>query len=235
MTPSEGTTSTSQSLERGLAILAIVQFRAARRSGPASSRGVSALSRSTTHRYVTTLSRLDYLLQDPESRSIGSARRSSTSASRRSIRWTCARSPLRICASSVTRPSTRSTSRSSTASTSSPSIGAEPPSRASGRSISTCVWVPGCRPTAPRWARRCSRSLPSGRREEIIGQIDFAARPNTLADPDAFRAELARIRVSGVRSTTRSSPTASARSQRRFTRTRARCLLRAISPCTGRW
>ena len=37
------------------------------------------------------------------------------------------------------------------------------------------------------------------RREEIIEQIDFVARgPNTLIDPAAFRAELARIRVSGV-------------------------------------
>jgi len=67
MPSAEGTTGTSQSLERGLAIL----------SSFASDRpliGVSELSReldlsrSTAHRYVATLAKLGYLQQDPDSK-----------------------------------------------------------------------------------------------------------------------------------------------------------------------
>ena len=37
------------------------------------------------------------------------------------------------------------------------------------------------------------------RREELIARIDFVPRgPNTITDPEAFRAELERIRASGI-------------------------------------
>jgi IclR family pca regulon transcriptional regulator len=57
----------SQSLERGLAILA--SFTAERPLlGTSELARRLGLSRSTTHRYISTLSRLDYLHQDPETR-----------------------------------------------------------------------------------------------------------------------------------------------------------------------
>ena len=67
MARSQGTTGTSQSLERGLAILS--SFHADRSLIGVSelSRGLD-LSRSTAHRYVTTLAKLGYLQQDPESK-----------------------------------------------------------------------------------------------------------------------------------------------------------------------
>ena len=41
--------------------------------------------------------------------------------------------------------------------------------------------------------------VPEDRREELIERIDFVPRgPNTITDPRAFRAELERIRVSGI-------------------------------------
>ena len=67
MATSERGTGTSQSLERGLAILS--SFNSDR-----SLIGVSELSRdlelsrSTTHRYIATLAQLGYLQQDPDSR-----------------------------------------------------------------------------------------------------------------------------------------------------------------------
>ena len=41
--------------------------------------------------------------------------------------------------------------------------------------------------------------VPEDRREELIARIDFVPRgPNTITDPEAFRAELARIRAAGI-------------------------------------
>jgi IclR family transcriptional regulator, pca regulon regulatory protein len=61
------TASYSQSLERGLAILAA--FRSGRpRLGISELGREVGLSRSTTHRYVATLASLGYLQQDPETR-----------------------------------------------------------------------------------------------------------------------------------------------------------------------
>ena len=57
----------SQSLERGLAILA--SFASSRPLiGTSELSRRLGLSRSTTHRYIATLTRLDYLHQDPETR-----------------------------------------------------------------------------------------------------------------------------------------------------------------------
>src|SRR5436305_8665157 len=67
MAPARGTTGTSQSLDRGLAILS--SFHSDRPVIGISelSRGLD-LSRSTAHRYVATLAKLGYLQQDPASR-----------------------------------------------------------------------------------------------------------------------------------------------------------------------
>ena len=67
MPPSEGTTATSQSLERGLAILSSFHPDRPLIGGSELSRELE-LSRSTAHRYVATLAKLGYLQQDPDSR-----------------------------------------------------------------------------------------------------------------------------------------------------------------------
>ena len=67
MAASDGGTSTSQSLERGLAILS--SFGSGRPLiGVSELSRELALSRSTTHRYIATLARLGYLQQDPDSK-----------------------------------------------------------------------------------------------------------------------------------------------------------------------
>ena len=67
MARSQGTTGTSQSLERGLAILSSFHANRSLIGVSELSRGLD-LSRSTAHRYVTTLAKLGYLQQDPESK-----------------------------------------------------------------------------------------------------------------------------------------------------------------------
>ena len=67
MPPSEGSTGTSQSLERGLAILS--SFHSDRPLiGVSELSRELELSRSTAHRYIATLAKLGYLQQDPDSK-----------------------------------------------------------------------------------------------------------------------------------------------------------------------
>jgi IclR family pca regulon transcriptional regulator len=41
--------------------------------------------------------------------------------------------------------------------------------------------------------------VPEERRDEIIARVDFVSRgPNTITDPEEFRTELERIRLSGI-------------------------------------
>ena len=67
MRPSEGSTGTSQSLARGLAILSTFHSDRPLIGVSELSRGLD-LSRSTVHRYVATLAKLGYLQQDPDSK-----------------------------------------------------------------------------------------------------------------------------------------------------------------------
>jgi len=67
MRPSEGSTGTSQSLARGLAILSTFHSDRPLIGVSELSRGLE-LSRSTVHRYVATLAKLGYLQQDPDSK-----------------------------------------------------------------------------------------------------------------------------------------------------------------------
>ena len=67
MPPSEGSTGTSQSLERGLAILSSFHSDRPLIGVSELSRELD-LSRSTAHRYVATLAKLGYLQQDPDSK-----------------------------------------------------------------------------------------------------------------------------------------------------------------------
>ena len=72
MAPSEGGTATSQSLERGLAILSSFDSDRPLIGVSELSRELE-LSRSTAHRYVATLAKLGYLQQDPDRGATGSA------------------------------------------------------------------------------------------------------------------------------------------------------------------
>ncbi|HET6945132.1 MAG TPA: IclR family transcriptional regulator, partial [Gaiellaceae bacterium] len=67
MVSTEGSTGTSQSLERGLAILSSFHSDRALIGVSELSRELR-LSRSTAHRYVATLAKLGYLQQDPDSK-----------------------------------------------------------------------------------------------------------------------------------------------------------------------
>ena len=67
MATAKGTTGTSQSLERGLAILSSFDSDRPLIGVSELSRELS-LSRSTAHRYISTLAQLGYLQQDPESK-----------------------------------------------------------------------------------------------------------------------------------------------------------------------
>src|SRR3954470_20840212 len=67
MATSDGRTGTSQSLERGLAILSSYHSDRPLIGVSELSREL-ALSRSTAHRYIATLAQLGYLQQDPGSK-----------------------------------------------------------------------------------------------------------------------------------------------------------------------
>src|SRR4029453_16834640 len=67
MASAEGATGTSQSVERGLAILS--SFDAERPlMGVSELARELGMNRSTAHRYISTLAHLGYLTQDPESK-----------------------------------------------------------------------------------------------------------------------------------------------------------------------
>ena len=200
MTPSEGTTSTSQSLERGLAILASFNSERPQIGVSELSRDL-ALSRSTTHRYVTTLSRLDYLLQDPESK-----------------RYRLGPKVLELGFSAINSMDLREIAAPHLRQLSDETQHTVNLAILDGVDVVTIDRCRGARPgereidfdldlrvgaRLPAYCTAVGKAMlafvDEPRREAIIEQIDFVARgPNTLTDPDAFRAELARIRVSGV-------------------------------------
>jgi IclR family pca regulon transcriptional regulator len=194
----ERSTSTSQSLERGLAILASFNSDRPLIGVSELSRDLD-LSRSTAHRYLTTLARLDYLLQDPDSK-----------------RYRLGPKVLDLGFSAINSMGLRE-------------ISAPHLRRLSDETQHTVnlaildgvdvVYIERCRTARPdqheidlnlhvgaRLPTYCTAMgkailafVAEERREEIIGLIDFAPRgPNTHTDPDAFRADLARIRVSGL-------------------------------------
>ena len=200
MPPSEGSTGTSQSLERGLAILSSFNSDRPLIGVSELSRELD-LSRSTAHRYIATLAQLGYLQQDPRlealpARPEGARPRllgDQLDGPARDLRAAPAAAQRRDAA-------TPSTSRSSTAPTSSTSSAAARPGPGQ-REIDLNLHV-GAR--LPAYCTAMGKAilafLPEDRREEIIERIDFAPRgPNTLTDPDAFREELARIRGVGRR------------------------------------
>jgi IclR family pca regulon transcriptional regulator len=198
MPSSEGSTGTSQSLERGLAILS--SFNSDRPLiGVSELSRELKLSRSTAHRYIATLARLGYLHQDSDSRRyrLGSRVLDLGFSAINSM-------DLREIAAPHLRELSDETQR-----TVSLAI-------LDGADV---VYIERCRTTGPgqreidlnlhvgaRLPAYCTAMgkailafVPEERLEQIMEQIDFAQRgPNTITDPKAFREELGKIFASGI-------------------------------------
>ena len=198
MPPSSRTTGTSQSLERGLAILS--SFHSDRQLiGVSELSRELTLSRSTAHRYISTLARLGYLQQDPDSK-----------------RYRLGPKVLDLGFSAINSMDLREVSA--------PHL--RQLSDKTGYTVNLAildgidvVYIERCRTARPgqweidlnlhvgaRLPAYCTAMgkamlafVPEEQREEIIARIDFAPRgPNTITDAPAFREELARIREAGV-------------------------------------
>ena len=78
--------------------------------------------------------------------------------------------------------------------------------------------------------------VPEDRREELIARIEFVPRgPNTITDPQAFRAELERIRAAGIAVNDEELAYGLRSIAAPIQRTRARCSRRSTSRSTARW
>jgi IclR family transcriptional regulator, pca regulon regulatory protein len=196
--PTEGTTGTSQSLARGLAILSSFRSDRALIGISELSRGLE-LSRSTVHRYVATLAKLGYLQQDPDSK------RYRLGPKVLDLGFSALNSMdlLAIAAPHLRRLS-------------------DDTQRTVNLAIldgTDVVYIERCRAARPgqqeidlnlhvgaRLPAYCTAMgkailafMPDEGLDEVIAQIDFLPRgPNTLTDPAAFRRELAAIRDSGL-------------------------------------
>ena len=195
---SEPGTSTSQSLERGLAILSAFGSDRPLVGVSELSREL-ALSRSTAHRYIATLAQLGYLQQDPDSK-----------------RYRLGPKVLDLGFAAINSMDVREIAA--------PHL--RRLSDETGHTVNLAildgtdvVYIERCRTAQPgqreidlnlhvgaRLPAYCTAMgkaiiafLPDDRREELIAQIDFVPRgPNTLTDPGDFRRELERIRISGI-------------------------------------
>jgi IclR family transcriptional regulator, pca regulon regulatory protein len=198
MAGSNGGTGTSQSLERGLAILS--SFTSDR-----SLIGVSelsrdlALSRSTAHRYIATLARLGYLQQDPDSK-----------------RYRLGPRVLDLGFSAINSMDLREISAPHLRQLSDETHHTVNLAILDGTDV---VYIERCRTAGPgqrdidlnlhvgaRLPAYCTAMgkailafLSEDRREQVVARIEFVQRgPNTLTNPEVFRQELARIRELGV-------------------------------------
>lgn len=198
MPSTEGSTGTSQSLERGLAILS--SFHSDRPLiGISELSRELELSRSTAHRYVATLAKLGYLQQDHDSR-----------------RYRLGPKVLDLGFSAINSMDLREISA--------PYL--RQLSDETGHTVNLAildgtdvVYIERCRAARPgqreidlnlhvgaRLPAYCTAMgkailafMPEEGLGEIIGRIDFALRgPNTITDPAAFREELRKIRSAGI-------------------------------------
>jgi IclR family pca regulon transcriptional regulator len=198
MAPAERRPSTSRSLERGLAILSSFNSDRPLIGVSELSRDLD-LSRSTAHRYIATLAQLGYLHQDRESK-----------------RYRLGPKVLDLGFSAINSMDVREISA--------PHL--QQLSDETGYTVNLAildgtdiVYIERCRSSRPgqreidlnlhvgaRLPAYCTAMgkailafLPEEESEPLIERIDFAPRgPNTLTSPEAFRAELARIRERGV-------------------------------------
>jgi IclR family transcriptional regulator, pca regulon regulatory protein len=198
MASSEGSTSTSQSLERGLAILSSFDPDRPLIGVSELSRDLE-LSRSTTHRYIATLAQLGYLQQDPESK-----------------RYRLGPKVLDLGFSAINSMDLREISAPYLRQLSDETGYTVNLAILDGTDV---VYIERCRTARPgqrdidlnlhvgaRLPAYCTALgkailafIPEQQLRRVIEQIDFAPRgPNTLTDPKALRAELGRIRESGI-------------------------------------
>ena len=198
MRPSEGSTGTSQSLARGLAILSTFHSDRPLIGVSELSRGLE-LSRSTVHRYVATLAKLGYLQQDPDSK------RYRLGPKVLDLGFSALNSMdlLEVSAPHLRRLSDETQRTVNVA-------------ILDGTDV---VYIERCRAARPgqqeidlnlhvgaRLPAYCTAMgkailafVPEEQLEELIARIDFVPRgPNTLTDPKAFREELAKIRAAGI-------------------------------------
>jgi IclR family pca regulon transcriptional regulator len=198
MPPAERSTATSQSLERGLAILSSFNSERPLIGVSELSRELE-LSRSTAHRYIATLAQLGYLQQDPDSR-----------------RYRLGPKVVDLGFSAINSMDVREISAPYLRQLSDETEHTVNLAILDGIEV---VYIERCRTTGPG-QRDIDLNLHVGSRlpayctamgkailafvseeqlEAAIAKIDFAPRgPNTLTSPEAFREELARIRVSGI-------------------------------------
>jgi IclR family transcriptional regulator, pca regulon regulatory protein len=198
MPPSERSTGTSQSLERGLAILSSFDPDRPLIGVSELSRELD-LSRSTAHRYIATLAGLGYLQQDADSK-----------------RYRLGPKVLDLGFSAINSMDVREISA--------PHL--RQLSDETGYTVNLAildgvdvVYIERCRSARPgqreidlnlhvgaRLPAYCTAMgkailafMPVAQCDEIIGRIDFVPRgPNTFTSPGVFREELARVRESGV-------------------------------------
>jgi Transcriptional regulator len=198
MRPSEGSTGTSQSLARGLAILSTFHSDRPLIGVSELSRGLE-LSRSTVHRYVATLAKLGYLQQDPDSK------RYRLGPKVLDLGFSALNSMdlLEVSAPHLRRLSDETQRTVNVA-------------ILDGTDV---VYIERCRAARPgqqqidlnlhvgaRLPAYCTAMgkailafVSEERLEEVIERTDFVPRgPNTLTDPKAFREELVKIRASGI-------------------------------------
>ena len=198
MRPSEGSTGTSQSLARGLAILSTFHSDRPLIGVSELSRGLE-LSRSTVHRYVATLAKLGYLQQDPDSK------RYRLGPKVLDLGFSALNSMdlLEVSAPHLRRLSDETQRTVNVAildGTDVVYIERCRAARPGQREIDLNLHV-GAR--LPAYCTAMGKAIlafvSEERLEEIIERIDFVPRgPNTLTDPKAFREELVKIRASGI-------------------------------------
>jgi IclR family pca regulon transcriptional regulator len=195
---SDGGTNTSQSLERGLAILSSFSSDRPLVGVSELSRELN-LSRSTAHRYIATLARLGYLQQDPDSK-----------------RYRLGPRVLDLGFSAINSMDLREVAAPHLRQLSDETQHTVNLAILDG---SWVVYIERCRTALPgqrdidlnlhvgaRLPAYCTAMgkailafVAEDRREEIIASIDFVQRgPNTITSQGAFRDELARIRELGV-------------------------------------
>ena len=198
MPPAERSTATSQSLERGLAILSSFNSERPLIGVSELSRELE-LSRSTAHRYIATLAQLGYLQQDPDSR-----------------RYRLGPKVVDLGFSAINSMDVREISAPYLRQLSDETEHTVNLAILDGIEV---VYIERCRTTGPgqrdidlnlhvgsRLPAYCTAMgkailafVPEARLDELIDRIEFAPRgPNTLTSPAAFREELARIRESGI-------------------------------------
>ena len=198
MPASETGTGTSQSLERGLAILSSFNSDRPLIGVSELSRGLE-LSRSTAHRYVVTLTKLGYLQQDPDSK-----------------RYRLGPKVLDLGFSAINSMDLREVSAPYLRQLSDETEHTVNLAILDGVDV---VYIERCRTATPgqreidlnlhvgsRLPAYCTAMgkailayVPEERLEDLLERVDFSPRgPNTLTDAESFREELARIRAAGI-------------------------------------